>query len=116
MNEAYSLESKKAIYPRVLLSLNAANYISQSWGNEQSPLFTTFDGHHAIDLISCQAFKAKENPQNWSAFLGQLEKIEQNIKANSPESLSKVFYLKDRLLSHLDKHAISLNKQSKPTL
>lgn len=104
MNEAYGLESKKAIYPRVLLSLNAANYISQSWGDEQSPLFTTFDGHHAIDLISCQAFKVKENSQDWSAFLGQLEKIEQDIKVNSPESLPKVFYLKDRLSSHLHKH------------
>ena len=54
MNEAYSLESKLAIYPRVVIADNAYNLLSKS--SESHPalkaIFSAFDGHKVFDLVS----------------------------------------------------------------
>lgn len=97
MNEAYVLESKKAIYPRIVFSSDASIYLKKLWGEGSSPFFTAFDGHIAMDLVSCLAFKAHENSENWSNFTVQLEEIEQDVRNKSQEALHKVFYLQDRL-------------------
>lgn len=100
MNAAYALESGSAIYPRVLFDGEAAKHVGKTWGDGPSPVFTTFDGHQALDLISCLAFKNQQEPQDWAAFNAQLTEIEQNIQRNSSFALPKVHYLKDRLYQH----------------
>ncbi|WP_455232205.1 hypothetical protein [Geopseudomonas aromaticivorans] len=100
MNSAYTLESVGAIYPRILFEYEAAEHIGNALGSSPSPIFTTFDGHQALDLISCLALKNKQKPQSWDAFNEQLSKIEQDILDNCATALPKVRYLRDRLNQH----------------
>ena len=98
MNEAYALESKAAIYPRVLFSPQAATHLDQIWGRETSPFFDTFDGYKAMDLVSCLWLKHQDEPQDLDKFSEQLMEIEKNILESSREALPKIKYLQDRLL------------------
>lgn len=97
MNEAYALESKLAIYPRVLFDPQAAVLLHQIWGTEAFPLFDAFDGHKAMDLISCLWLKHQHEPQDLDKFSEQLKGVENDIAENSRASLPKVKYLEDRL-------------------
>ncbi|WP_439113886.1 hypothetical protein [Hydrogenophaga sp.] len=98
MNEAYMLESKSAIYPRVLFASQAATHLHQIWGTELSPFFDTFDGHKAMDLISCLRLNHQHEPQDWDKFSEQLSRVENDIAKKSPAALPKVKYLQDRFL------------------
>jgi hypothetical protein len=97
MNEAYALESKSAIYPRILFAPQAAAHMDQIWGRDISPLFDTFDGHKAVDLISCLWLKHQHEQQDLDKFSEQLKRVEKDIAENSYASLTKVKYLQDRL-------------------
>jgi class 3 adenylate cyclase len=96
MNEAYRIESKCAIYPRVLVDAKAAEHLRQAWRSGPSPIFDTFDGHKALDLISCLWLQHSQDPQDLREFSEQLNGVEQDIKAKFPDALPKVKYLQDR--------------------
>ena len=94
MNEAYSLESKLAIYPRVVISDNAYNLLNKS--REGHPalkaIFSAFDGHKVFDLVSifdCPLWTVEGAGQ-------QLKAIEQDILQNSQDAHPKIAYLLDR--------------------
>lgn len=94
MNEAYGIESKLAIYPRVVISEDAYTHLIKS--NEDHPLFKpifdSVDGHKVFDLISifdCPEIKIEFKPE-------QLKEIEQDILKNSEKAHSKIQYLLDR--------------------
>ncbi len=96
MNEAYSLESKLAIYPRVVISDNAYNLLSKS--SEGHPalkaIFSSNDDYKVFDLISvfeCPEIKIKFE-------LEQLKAVEQDILENSEKAYPKIKYLLDRWL------------------
>lgn len=98
MNKAYALESKSAIYPRILFDAEAAKHMKSAWGDGSSPIFTTFDGHQALDLVSTLACRHGNDSQEWISFNDQLIRVEQDIRENYCVALPKVAYLKDRLL------------------
>lgn len=97
MNSAYALESQSAIYPRVLIDASAAALLNAAWGSGSTPIFETFDGHKALDLVSCLWFKHQQEPQDFSNFSEQLAKLEDAIPKDRSEARAKVAYLKDRL-------------------
>lgn len=97
MNAAYALESKSAIYPRVLIDASAAAQLNDAWGSGSSPIFETFDGHKALDLVSCLWFKHQQEPQDFSNLSKQLAKLEDAIPNDRSEARAKVAYLNDRL-------------------
>lgn len=101
MNEAYWLESKCAIHPRVLIDAKAAEHLHRAWGSGPSPMFDTFDGHKALDLVSCLWRKHLQVPQDLRNFSEQLSRVEQDIAKKSPAALPKVKYLQDRLQHQL---------------
>lgn len=100
MNAAYALESKLAIYPRILLDSDAAHHLQRCWGSTMSAIFTTFDGHQALDLVSSFIFHGHQIETDWEAIKLKLTKIAGDIESKSPEALSKVRYLQDRLSQH----------------
>lgn len=103
MNEAYELESKFAIYPRVIFSENAENNIRAVGGVNSSilkPLQRSFDGHCFVDVVSVFDWDAVRSINlNGSGFLGveeQLRAIEQDVKNNAIKAHPKIAYLIDR--------------------
>jgi hypothetical protein len=102
MNEAYRLESKCAIYPRVLVDAKAAEHLRQAWGSGPSPIFETIEGHKALDLISCLWWRhQQEQQEDLHKFSEQLGRVKQGIATKFPDALSKVKYLQDRLQHQL---------------
>lgn len=99
MNSAYALESKAAIYPRVIFDEAAAKHCRQSPSGDHLPLFATFDGHEALDLVSCLAFRAPQEPKDWMEFAEQLVRVKKDIK--DPSVFPKIRYLEDRLKQSL---------------
>ncbi len=97
MNEAYVLESQSAIYPRVLIDASAAELLNAAWGSGSTPIFETFDGHKALDLVSCLWLRHQHEPQDLAKFSEQLKRVENDIAENSHASLPKVKYLQDHL-------------------
>lgn len=94
MNEAYGIESKLAIYPRVVISEDAYNHLRNF--EEDHPvlktIFSSFDGHRVFDLISifdCPEVKLEFNPNH-------LEVIEKDILQNSKDAYPKIAYLLNR--------------------
>lgn len=100
MNAAYSLESKSAIYPRVLIEAEAATHLREKLGNHGDPLlfpmFESFDGHIAVDMVS-MLHLPKEQPKSAEEMKSQLDAIEADIQKNAPDALPKIRYLQDRL-------------------
>lgn len=94
MNMAYTLESKSAIYPRVVISKDAHKLLDThlsglSVGNIIKP---GFDGHHSFDLIDI--FNWPMNSIRDKATINnQLLNIEQDILKNSPAAHPKISYL-----------------------
>lgn len=103
MIEAYKLESRQAIYPRVLISEEAYHHLEAVLGEVKPNLLDTaltfvrkaFDGHMFIDLISI--FEAKGFvEQKKSEIEDRLADIEEDILSTSPMAYPKVAYLLDR--------------------
>ena len=94
MNEAYELESKSAIYPRVVISQETSTFlISNLKGNPiLKPIKKSFDGHSVFDLVSifswpqCKEFKHHEVDT-------RLKEIEDDVLKNSRVSHPKIAYL-----------------------
>lgn len=97
MNEAYALESKSAIYARVVASKDAEQLLEQHLaGSEVSDaFFKSFDGFSAFDLISILGAKCFKNDHE--EFCAQLDRVVDDILTNVPVAYPKVAYLKTRL-------------------
>lgn len=96
MNSAYLLESKSAIYPRVIFDESAARHVSSA---EILPLptFRAFDGFLAIDLVSSLEF-GEENgfKQDWMEFKRKLKSAESEARNMAPSAIPKIAYLSNR--------------------
>lgn len=102
MNEAYELESKSAIYARVVASPAAAELLKNalSGGPLEPAFFEGFDGFTAFDLVSvsnCEGFYRPAEPK----FADQLGHVEKDIlsRKTTAKAHPKVAYLKSRLAS-----------------
>ena len=109
MIDAYKLESKKAIYPRVLVSKEAHKHLTAVFKSVDSvetlkfPVSVvnkSFDGHLFFDLISIFEF-TKLDINEKEKLSEQLSKIEKDILCSSPDSYSKIAYLLNRWESHI---------------
>ncbi|MCG8563685.1 MAG: hypothetical protein MI747_01235, partial [Desulfobacterales bacterium] len=97
MNEAYALESKSAIYPRVIISPEAFELLESMLDDQPvlKPIKESFDGHTVFDLISiffwprCKDFERHEVDN-------RLMEIEKDVLKNSKESHPKIAYLIDQ--------------------
>lgn len=97
MNEAYALESKSAIYPRVIISPEASELLSSMLDGHPSlvPFKKSFDGHSVFDLVSifswplCKDFERQEVDD-------QFKKMENDILEHSKVSHPKIAYLIDQ--------------------
>lgn len=97
MNEAHELESKVAIYPRIVVSKTANEHLHSLLDNK-SPLLIPFkksnDDHIVIDLISIFAWpRAEYNPDKIES---QLKLIEADILETSEKAHPKIAYLMDQ--------------------
>jgi hypothetical protein len=103
MNEAYSLESKSAIYPRVLVSHSAAEHLERMFKDDEllRPMFQSFDGFNAIDMVSLLG-RTHTKPDEVAQFKPKLDAIETDILKNGKNALPKVRYLQDRWLRSQD--------------
>jgi hypothetical protein len=103
MNEAYSLESKSAIYPRVLVSHSAAEHLERMFKDDEllRPMFQSFDGFNAIDMVSLLG-RTHTKPDDVAQFKPKLDAIETDILKNGKNALPKVRYLQDRWLRSQD--------------
>jgi len=100
MNAAYALESKSAIYPRVLIADDAAKHLRDKLGIDDDPLlhpfFESFDGHTAIDIVSLLRLQQK-NTISTDQMKSKLDLMEADIEVHVPHALPKIRYLQDRL-------------------
>lgn len=100
MNEAYELESKSAIYPRVLIADEVAKHLHGKLGIDGDPLlspfFKCFDGHTAIDAVSLLLLP-QSKPNSMEQMKSKLDAIEAEAKEHAPHALPKIRYLQDRL-------------------
>lgn len=99
MNEAYLLESKSAIYPRVLFSDLAAVHLQKIFKDDGlvGPMFQTFDGFNAIDMVSLLN-RTHTKPDEVTQFKSKLDAIAADILKNEKGAFPKVRYLQDRWL------------------
>jgi hypothetical protein len=105
MNEAYALESKSAIYPRVVLSQEASALLTSILESHPvlKPIKKSFDGHDVFDLISifmwpkCKEFERHEVD-------AQLREIETDILENSSISHPKIAYLLEQWELYKSQH------------
>ena len=97
MNEAYALESKSAIYPRVVASSKAFECLSNSLVEHtiMDPFKTAFDGHNVFDLISIFSWPACIDIES-SDVDNRMKKIEDDLLKNSSISHPKIAYLLDQ--------------------
>lgn len=99
MNTAYALESKAAIYPRILINAEAVKHLREKPGAGDdpllSPMFESFDGHVAVDMVSLQRLPQAQ-PKSTEQFKAQLDVVEADIRQNAPGALPKIRYLQDR--------------------
>jgi len=97
MNEAYALESKSAIYPRVVVSSEASALLESTLKENPilKPIKKSFDGHSVFDLVSifswpeCIEFEHHEVD-------ARLNEIEADVLKNSKVSHPKIAYLIDQ--------------------
>lgn len=97
MIEAYELESKHAVYSRVVVSKKASKFIDEKLGN--SPLapafFQGFDGFKVFDLISALLHSSRFRNRKIDVER-QLLAVEKDIIENAPVAHPKIAYLLDR--------------------
>jgi hypothetical protein len=100
MNAAYALESKSAIYPRVLIADDAAKHLRDKLGIDDDPLlhpfFESFDGHTAIDIVSLLSLPQTDS-QSTDQMKSKLDVMGADIQVHVPRALPKIRYLQDRL-------------------
>jgi hypothetical protein len=100
MNAAYALESKSAIYPRVLIADDAAKHLLDKLNIGDDPLlrpfFESFDGHTAIDIVSLLRLP-HTNSISMDQMKSKLDVMEADIQVHVPHALPKIRYLQDRL-------------------
>lgn len=104
MNAAYTLESKSAIYPRVLIDVEASKQFREILGTDDPllfPMFESFDGHTAIDMVSLLCLPQAQ-PKSTEQIKSQLDAIETDIRQNAPSALPKIRYLQDRLQQDME--------------
>ncbi|ATB63308.1 hypothetical protein [Pseudomonas mosselii] len=97
MIEAYELESKHAVYARVVLSQDAALFIDKLLSHSQlkSAFFRGFDGFEVFDLISAlQASPRFKGERSWVE--QRLKDVEDDVLRNAPAAHPKIAYLLDR--------------------
>lgn len=97
MNNAYALESKSAIYPRVIISPEAYTHLSTNCNKnpEYIPIKTAFDGHKVFDLVSiltCPKWEIEETHE----IDDHLKEIETDVIVNSSAAHPKIAYLLDQ--------------------
>jgi len=103
MIEAYELESKHAVYSRVVVSEKASEFIHENLGHSllAPAFFRGFDGFKVFDLISAllhsSLFRSKK-----SVVEQQLMAVEKDILENAAAAHPKIAYLLDRWQQ--DKH------------
>lgn len=110
MNEAYALESKSAIYPRVVISKEASALLASTLESDPilKPIKKSFDGHDVFDLISvfmwpqCKEFERHE-------VNARLKEIEADVLENSRFSHPKIAYLLDQWELYKSQHNKSSN-------
>lgn len=97
MNNAYELESKSAIYPRVIISPEAYTHLSTNCNKhpEYIPIKTAFDGHKVFDLISIFTWPKCGIEINHEID-SHLKKIETDVITNSSAAHPKIAYLLDQ--------------------
>lgn len=100
MNEAYAIESKSAIYPRVVVSDQVFDFYNQtlvlaSPASEEPFIKRGFDGVAYFDLVSCfldmNGFKGDR-----TKISEQFKKVEEDILRSSKASHPKIAYLLHR--------------------
>lgn len=113
MIEAYELESKHAVYSRVLVSKDAATFIDEklSFSHLKSAFFQGFDGFRVFDLVSALLHSSRfKKERGWVE--RQLRAVEQDIIQNAPAAHPKIAYLLDRWQQ--DVHLFSENDATQP--
>ncbi len=97
MNEAYAIESKSAIYPRVVVSDEVFDFYNKTLvlaaqGSDQPFLRRGFDGVPYFDLVSCflemSGFRGERTKIN-----EQFKHVEEDILRSSKASHPKIAYL-----------------------
>lgn len=99
MNAAYDLESKLAIYPRVLIEVEASKQFREILGADDRlliPMFESFDGFTAVDMVSLLSL-SKTPVNDGVQIKSQMDAIETDIRYNASSALPKIRYLQDRL-------------------
>lgn len=106
MVEAYGLESKSAIYARVVLSEKAADIVraALSQGSIEGLIFKAFDGFYAFDLVSAVVSNGYHQIDSVD-FEEHLVAVESDILKRTPAAHPKVAYLKSRWESEQAKSA-----------
>jgi len=96
MNEAYALESKSAIYPRVVISPEASDHLASILDGHPilKPIKKSFDGHSVFDLISIFSCPLKDFDRH--EVDARLKAIESDVLENSKVSHPKIAYLIDQ--------------------
>lgn len=95
MNRAYSLESKNAIYPRVIIDCEYSEKIKELLCNydEFKAINQSFDGFYFFDLISIVTNCPQASVGSDCDIEARLKDMEQDVLKNSPEAHPKIKYL-----------------------
>lgn len=106
MIEAYELESKHAIYSRVVVSKKASEFIKERLGifHLSGAFFTGFDGFTTFDLVSALSHSPRFRKKKIEVEK-QLKAVEKDILENTAAAHPKIAYLLDRW--RLDSHHFS---------
>lgn len=107
MNEAYAIESKFAIYPRVVVSDQVFDFYNKSLVlgarvSDEPFIKRGFDGVAYLDLVSCfltmRGFRGER-----SKITDQFRKVEEDILRTSKASHAKIAYLLHQWSLHENK-------------
>lgn len=96
MNEAYALESKSAVYPRVVISQQASVHLDSmlSVSATLAPFKKSFDGQCVFDLVSIFAWPGLKECEP-DKIDKQLAAIEADVLEHAKAAHPKVAYLKN---------------------
>lgn len=95
MNEVYALESRYAIYPRVIVSDEAEKIIREQLADGfLDSLHKGFDSYTIIDMVSIHKWKRSKKTK--TDLLEQLKIVREDIAKNEATCLPKIDYLLNR--------------------
>lgn len=109
MNEAYAIESKSAVYPRVVVSDQVFDFYNKTLvlaarASDEPFIKRGFDGVAYFDLVSCfldmRGFKGER-----TKISEQFKKVEEDILSSSKASHPKIAYLLHQWSLHENKFA-----------